>query len=79
MKAALRPVPRAETIPAGQRRAQVLTKAVVAVAARLGLSQGQLAKAIGVSPATASRLNAGTTLLDDDSKPFELGALMVSS
>src|SRR5690348_15540340 len=77
MKAAMQHPPRAEPPPSAQGRAQVLTKALVTVAARLGLSQGQLAKAIGVSPATASRMYAGTTLLDDDSKPFELGALLV--
>lgn len=69
--------PRVEPVATGQRRAEVLTKAVVSVAARLGLGQGQLAKAIGVSPATASRMWAGTSLLDDESKPFELGALLV--
>lgn len=77
MKSAALPAPRADALPRGQRRAAVLTKAVVAAAARLGLSQGSLAKAIGVSPATASRMYAGATLLDDDSKPFELGALLV--
>lgn len=77
MKAATSRDSRAETIASGRRRAEVLTKAVVAVAVRLGLSQGHLAKAIGVSPATASRMFSGATLLDDDSKPFELGALLV--
>lgn len=77
MKSAALRAPRADTVAAVQRHAAVLTKAVVATAARLGLSQGSLAKAIGVSPATASRMCAGTALLDDGSKPFELGALLV--
>lgn len=70
-------LPRPEIISTGQRRARVLTKAVVAVATRLGLSQGNLARAIGVSPATASRMCAGATLLAEDGKPFELSALLV--
>lgn len=57
--------------------APVLSKAVVRAAERLSLSQVQLARALGLSPATASRLSAGTWTLTPDSKPWELAALLV--
>lgn len=57
--------------------AAVLSKAVVRAAERMKLSQAQLARALGLSPATASRLHAGTWRLSPDSKPWELAALLV--
>ncbi|WP_022974827.1 antitoxin Xre/MbcA/ParS toxin-binding domain-containing protein [Nevskia ramosa] len=62
---------------AASEAAPVLSKAVVRAAGRLALSQVQLAKALGLSPATASRLNAGTWTLAPDSKPWELATLLV--
>lgn len=57
--------------------AAVLSKAVVRAAERLALTQAQLARALGLSPATASRLHAGNWQLAPDSKPWELAALLV--
>lgn len=57
--------------------AAVLSKAVVRAAERLDLTQAQLARTLGLSPATASRLCAGSWQLAPDSKPWELAALLV--
>ncbi|MDP3294726.1 MAG: MbcA/ParS/Xre antitoxin family protein [Nevskia sp.] len=67
----------APSAAAAGEAAPVLSKAVVRAAGRLALSQVQLAKALGLSPATASRLNAGTWTLVPDSKPWELATLLV--
>ena len=40
-------------------RARVLTKATHRVAVQLGLGQANLARVIGISPSTASRMYAG--------------------
>lgn len=45
-----------------------LSKAVTRAAGLLGFSQSALAEILGVSPATASRLYAGTYLLDSERK-----------
>jgi hypothetical protein len=57
--------------------AAVATKAVLRAAARLGLSHKTLAKIIGVSEATVSRMGAGSYLLTRGDKPFELALLFV--
>jgi DNA-binding XRE family transcriptional regulator len=57
--------------------AAVATKAVLRAAARLGLSNKTLAKVIGVSEATVSRMGAGSYQLTRDDKPFELALLFV--
>ncbi len=57
--------------------ADVLSKAVVRAAERLRLPQAQLARTLGLSPATASRLHAGSWRLSPDTKPWELAALLV--
>ncbi|MBA4285598.1 MAG: hypothetical protein C0434_08720 [Xanthomonadaceae bacterium] len=62
---------------AAPEAAAVLSKAVVRAAERLKLSQVQLARTLGLSPATTSRLHAGTWRLSPDSKPWELAALLV--
>jgi hypothetical protein len=54
----------------------VLTKAVLAAAARLGLRHNRLAQVIGTSEATVSRLSGGKTL-DPHSKQGELALLFV--
>ncbi|MFT5626402.1 MAG: hypothetical protein ACI8Z0_002912, partial [Lentimonas sp.] len=46
-------------------------------ATRLGLSASALSKVIGVSAPTVTRMRSGTYVLDPDSKPFELAALLV--
>jgi len=57
--------------------AAVATKAVLRAAERLGLSNKTLAKVIGVSEATVSRMSAGSYQLARGDKPFELGLLFV--
>ena len=55
----------------------VATKAVLRAAARLGLPNKTLAKIIGVSEATVSRMGAGSYQLTRGDKPFELALLFV--
>ena len=57
--------------------AAVATKAVMRAAARLGLSNKTLAKIIGVSEATVSRMGAGSYQLSRGDKPFDLALLFV--
>ena len=57
--------------------AAVATKAVRRAAARLGLSNKTLARIIGVSEATVSRMGAGSYQLTRGDKPFELALLFV--
>jgi hypothetical protein len=58
-------------------RAAVLSKAVVRASEALELRQAQLGKLLGLSPATASRLNAGTWRVAEHSKPWELATAFV--
>lgn len=55
----------------------VLSKAVVRAAAQLGLRQAQLAKVLGLSAATASRLQAGAWQIPAESKTWELATAFV--
>jgi transcriptional regulator with XRE-family HTH domain len=59
------------------RSAAVLSKAAVRAADQLGLRQSDLAKVLGLSAATASRLRAGTWQLSAGSKPWELATAFV--
>ena len=70
MAATLRPVahPSAEA---------VLSKAVTRAGERMGLSRAFLARVLGVSPATVTRLHAGSYRLDPDRKEWELALLLV--
>jgi uncharacterized protein (DUF2384 family) len=72
MATAARPSPAPEP---DQRK--VLTKAVVRAAQALGLSQSKLARALGVSDPTVSRMFAEKYLLDPARKEWELAALFV--
>lgn len=67
------------TLPArsAQSAATVLSKATVRAAEQLDVRQAQLARVLGLSAATTSRLAAGTWLLAPDSKPWELAAAFV--
>ena len=56
------------------RRRQVLSKAAIRAADRLGLTTAQLARVIGVSPAAVSRLRAERYALDPATKSGELAA-----
>ncbi|MDE2449629.1 MAG: DUF2384 domain-containing protein [Gammaproteobacteria bacterium] len=64
------------TLPAAspQNAAVVLSKATVRAAEQLDVRQAQLAKVLGLSAATTSRLAAGTWVLPEDSKAWELAA-----
>lgn len=55
--------------------AHVLSKAVARAAERLGLSRALLARVLGVSPATITRLYAGAYALDQGRKEWELALL----
>jgi DNA-binding transcriptional regulator YiaG len=56
--------------------ARVLTKAVRSAAARLGLRNRELARILGTSEATVSRLGTGRTI-DPGSKEGELALLLL--
>jgi transcriptional regulator with XRE-family HTH domain len=55
----------------------VLSKATVRASRELGLRQADLAKILGLSAATASRLDAGAWQLASGSKAWELAAAFV--
>lgn len=57
--------------------AQVVTKATVAAAERLGLSARTLAGVVGVSEASVSRMKRLDHLLEKGTKPFELALLLI--
>lgn len=57
--------------------ALVVSKAVLRAAERLNLSHKAVARMLGVSPATVSRMAAGTYVLNPADKPFELALLFL--
>ena len=57
--------------------AEVLSSAMVRIADYWGLSNAKLGMVLGLSPATASRLKAGKSLLDPASKSFEAGQFLL--
>lgn len=59
------------------KRSAVVSKAVSRAADLLGLINAVLARTIGVSVATASRLRAGHYLLEPGTKPYERALLLV--
>ena len=60
-----------------QERARVLTMAVVRAAEKLDLSGKDLARILGVSEPTVSRMRKDKFRLEEGSKSFELGALFI--
>ncbi len=60
-----------------QRNSGVLTKAVTRAAEQLGLSRSLLARVLGLSPATVTRLYAGDYQLESSRKEWEFGLLLV--
>lgn len=67
---------------ASSRRARpeadaVLTRAVLRAAGLLGLTSALVARVLGVSEASVSRLGAGTRRIQPDSKEGELALLLV--
>lgn len=57
--------------------AAVVTKAVARAADRLGLTNRELARILGLSQASVSRLKRGAFALKPASKPFELALLFL--
>ena len=57
--------------------AAVLSKAVARAAERLDISKSLLAKVLGVSPPTISRLYSGNYLLDQNRKEWDFALLFV--
>ena len=57
--------------------AAVLSKAVARAAERLDVSKSLLAKVLGVSPPTISRLYSGNYLLDQNRKEWDFALLFV--
>ena len=55
----------------------VVTKAAMRAAARLAVSNRSLARILGVSEATVSRMGAGAYQLKADDKAFELALMFV--
>lgn len=55
----------------------VLTKAVVRAAERLGITKALLAKILGLSPPTVTRLYSGAYKLDERRKEWEFALLFV--
>ena len=55
----------------------VVTKAVLRAAGRLGLSSRALARTLGLSEATVSRMRGGAYVLSRDSKPFEVAVIVL--
>ena len=57
--------------------AQVLSAALARIANLWGLSDSKLGAVLGLSPATASRILDGRTVLDPASKSFEAARLLL--
>src|SRR3954470_7063626 len=55
----------------------VVTKAAMRAAARLGLPHRSVARILGVSEATVSRMGGGAYLLKTDDKAFELALMFI--
>ena len=73
----MRPAPTTRLAPDRFDASAVVSKAVVRAAAALGLSNTGLARVLGLSPASASRLRDGTYVLPLDSKPYEFALLLI--
>ena len=68
------PAPATETVTAASA---VLTKATLRSAGLLGLTHSVLAKAVGLSEASISRMSSGAKAFEVGSKPAELAALVI--
>ncbi|MFN5010074.1 MAG: antitoxin Xre/MbcA/ParS toxin-binding domain-containing protein [Gammaproteobacteria bacterium] len=65
------------TIAATPDPSAVLTKAVTRAAERLGITKALLAKILGLSPPTVTRLYSGAYKLDERRKEWEFALLFV--
>lgn len=57
--------------------AQVLTEAVLNAGLGLGLNQAELARVIGISAASVSRMKKAKLMLDPERKEWQLAALVI--
>jgi Antitoxin Xre/MbcA/ParS C-terminal toxin-binding domain/Antitoxin Xre-like helix-turn-helix domain len=62
---------------AGSQEAAVATKALLRAAERLGLSNRALARIVGLSEASVSRMGTGAYALQPGDKAFELALLFI--
>ena len=62
------------TIP---RRQEVLTGAVLNAAEIMGLNQATLARVLGISTASVSRMKAGSLMLKEGTKTWELATMLL--
>jgi DNA-binding XRE family transcriptional regulator len=77
-KGSMRSVESPASDAAATRRSVVLTKATMRVAEQLALGQGALAKILGISAPTVSRMFKGKWLItENDSKTWELAVMLV--
>ena len=76
-RAADHPTPGRPAVAGERRDSAVLTQASLRTAELLGLSATALARILGVSEASVSRLVAGTRLIAPNSKEGELALLLV--
>ena len=67
----------AKTTAAAKEQSALLSKAVARAAERLGLQRNRLARVLGVSGPTVSRLYSGAYELDPSRKEWELALLFV--
>jgi Antitoxin Xre/MbcA/ParS C-terminal toxin-binding domain/Antitoxin Xre-like helix-turn-helix domain len=58
-------------------QAAVVTKALLAAASRLDIANKALARIIGLSEASVSRMGRGAYRLSPGDKPFEIGLLLI--
>jgi hypothetical protein len=71
----IKPLTRSQAEPAAD--GAVVTKAVMRAAARLAVSNRSLARILGVSEATVSRMGAGAYQLKTTDKAFELALMFL--
>lgn len=69
-----KPKPRTQTAP---DEATVVTKAALRAAGRLGIRNKVLARILGLSEPTLSRMSKGAYVLAPESKAFELAVLFI--
>lgn len=70
----MRTSPRRDLVP---KEASVVTKATLRAADRLAIKNNALAKIVGVSEPTITRMRRGAYVLDSGNKAFELALLFV--
>ena len=72
------PAPSSRSAPAPATAVgAVLTKATMRSAGLMGLNNAVLAKAVGLSEASISRMSSGAKVFEAGSKPAELAALVI--